>query len=46
LTHAVRGQWAEAADAYGRAMKRDPPDDGHLWFEYAAVLLLADDRPG
>jgi tetratricopeptide (TPR) repeat protein len=23
-----------------------PRDDGHFWFEYAAVLLLSGDRPG
>ena len=46
LTHATRRQWTAAAEAYTRAMKRDPPEEGHLWFEYASILLLADDRPG
>jgi tetratricopeptide (TPR) repeat protein len=27
-------------------LKADPTDDGHFWFEYAAVLLLSGDRPG
>ena len=27
-------------------MRRDPTDDGHFWFEYAAVQLLSGDRPG
>jgi tetratricopeptide (TPR) repeat protein len=44
--HAARREWARAADGYARAAKRGPTDDGHFWFEYAAVLLLAGDRPG
>jgi tetratricopeptide (TPR) repeat protein len=27
-------------------LKRGPTDDGHFWFEYAAVLLLSGDRQG
>jgi tetratricopeptide (TPR) repeat protein len=27
-------------------LKLAPTDDGHFWFEYAAVLLLSGDRPG
>ena len=27
-------------------MKGGPTDDGHFWFEYAALLLLSGDRPG
>ena len=27
-------------------MTRGPTDDGHFWFEYAALLLLSGDRPG
>ena len=38
--------WAQAADGYARALKHRPTDDGHFWFEYAAVLLLSGDRPG
>jgi tetratricopeptide (TPR) repeat protein len=41
-----RRQWAPAAAAYARALKRRPTDDGHFWFEYAALLLLAGDRLG
>jgi tetratricopeptide (TPR) repeat protein len=43
---AARQDWAKAADAYARALKRGPTDNGHFWFEYAALLLLSDDRPG
>jgi serine/threonine-protein kinase len=45
-THAARRQWAPAADAYARALKRRPTDDVHVWFEYAALLVLSGDRPG
>jgi tetratricopeptide (TPR) repeat protein len=45
-THAARRQWAPAAEGYARALKRGPTDDGHFWFEYAALLLLSGDRPG
>jgi tetratricopeptide (TPR) repeat protein len=44
--HAARRDWAQAADSYARALRRGPTADGHLWFEYAAVLLLSGDRPG
>jgi tetratricopeptide (TPR) repeat protein len=44
--HAARRDWAHAADGYARAVKGDPTDDGHFWFEYAALSLLAGDRPG
>jgi serine/threonine-protein kinase len=43
---AARQEWAKAADAYARALKRGPTDNGHFWFEYAALLLLSGDRPG
>jgi tetratricopeptide (TPR) repeat protein len=45
-THAARRQWAPAADGYARALKGSPTDDGEVWFEYAALLLLSGDRPG
>jgi serine/threonine-protein kinase len=45
-THAARRQWAPAAASYARALKRCPTDDGELWFENAALLLLSGDRPG
>jgi eukaryotic-like serine/threonine-protein kinase len=43
---AARREWAQAADGYTRALKLDPTYEGHVWFEYAAVLLLSGDRPG
>src|SRR5262249_18020594 len=43
---AARTDWAKATDCYARALKRGPADEGHFWFEYAAVLLLSGDRPG
>ena len=36
----------KAAGYYSRAVKLETPEDGHLWFEYAAVQLLAGDREG
>jgi tetratricopeptide (TPR) repeat protein len=38
--------WAGAVNCYARTLAREPNDDGHFWFEYAAVLLLSGDRPG
>jgi tetratricopeptide (TPR) repeat protein len=43
---AARRGWARAADGYARALKGSPTDDGHFWFEYAALLLLSGDRSG
>jgi serine/threonine-protein kinase len=43
---AARGQWRQAVVSYRRALKLDPTDDGQVWFEYAAVQLLAGDREG
>jgi tetratricopeptide (TPR) repeat protein len=43
---AARGDWTMAADCYARALKRIPTDDGHFWFEYAALSLLSGNRPG
>ena len=37
-------KWAQAADGYAQALKRTPTDDGHFWFEYAAVSELSGDR--
>jgi tetratricopeptide (TPR) repeat protein len=45
-THAARRDWARAADGYARVINGSPPDDGHFWFEYAALSLLSGDRPG
>src|SRR4029453_8409622 len=44
--HAARRDWAQAADCYARGLTRGPTDEGHFWFEYAALLLLSGDRPG
>jgi hypothetical protein len=43
---AARRDWAQAADAHARALERGPTEDGHFWFEYAALSLLSGDRPG
>jgi tetratricopeptide (TPR) repeat protein len=45
-THAARRDWAQAAGCYARVIKGGPTDDGHFWFEYAALLLLSGDSPG
>jgi tetratricopeptide (TPR) repeat protein len=42
--HAARRDWTQAAACYARISKGDPTDDGHFWFEYAALLLLSGDR--
>jgi tetratricopeptide (TPR) repeat protein len=44
--HIARREWGRANDCYARALKFSPTDDGHFWFEYAAVLLLSGDRQG
>jgi serine/threonine-protein kinase len=46
LAHAKRREWTKAADCYARVLKRTATDNGHIWFEYAALLLLSGDRPG
>src|SRR5262249_11640103 len=38
-------EWDKAAGCYKRVLERDATDDGHFWFEYAALLLLSGDRP-
>ncbi len=43
---AARRDWARAVGAYARAIERGPRNDGHVWFEYAALLVLTGDRPG
>jgi tetratricopeptide (TPR) repeat protein len=42
---AARRQWSRALDCY-RAFKPALTDNSHVWFEYAAVLLLSGDRQG
>jgi tetratricopeptide (TPR) repeat protein len=44
--HAARRDWTQAAGCYAQALTRGSTDNGHIWFEYAAVLLLCGDRPG
>jgi tetratricopeptide (TPR) repeat protein len=46
VAHAARREWDKAADCYKRALERGATDDGHFWFEYAALLLLSGDRAG
>jgi len=46
LAHAKRREWDLAAACYASVLKNGATDDGHLWFEYAAVLLLSGDRRG
>jgi serine/threonine-protein kinase len=43
---AARQQWTRAADRYARALMRGTTEQGHFWFEYAALSLLSGDRPG
>jgi serine/threonine protein kinase/Flp pilus assembly protein TadD len=43
---AARREWGQAAECYARQLERHPADGGHIWFEYAAVLLLSGDREG
>jgi tetratricopeptide (TPR) repeat protein len=45
-THAAHREWQRAAECYAQAVKLSPPEEGHVWFEYAAVLLLSGDREG
>jgi tetratricopeptide (TPR) repeat protein len=44
--HAARREWGPAAECYARSMSFGLTDDGHFWFEYAALLLLSGDRNG
>jgi tetratricopeptide (TPR) repeat protein len=43
---ATCGDWPKAADCYRQALKLRPTDNGHFWFECAAVSLLSGDHPG
>jgi tetratricopeptide (TPR) repeat protein len=45
-THVARTEWKPAAKCYAEGMELEPTADGELWFEYAAVQLLSDDRNG
>jgi serine/threonine-protein kinase len=44
--HAARREWAPAAEGYARVLKGGATDEGHFWFEYAALLVLSGDRSG
>ncbi len=44
--HAARHDWAQAAACYARVTTGGRADDGHIWFEYAALLLLRGDSAG
>jgi serine/threonine-protein kinase len=50
LGYAARREWGKAADSFARAVEPATGgvawNDGHFWFEYAAVMLLAGDRRG
>jgi tetratricopeptide (TPR) repeat protein len=37
-------QWDRAIDSYARTFTRGPTENGHFWFEYAALSLLSGDR--
>jgi tetratricopeptide (TPR) repeat protein/tRNA A-37 threonylcarbamoyl transferase component Bud32 len=41
---AARRQWDRAIDSYARTFTRSPTENGHFWFEYAALSLLSGDR--
>lgn len=43
---ATRREWSDAADNYTRATNGRSANDGEVWFELAAVRLLAGDTPG
>src|SRR5262249_8237904 len=43
---ATRGEWEAAAAAYARVFAGQPPNDGHVGFEYACVLVLSGDQEG
>jgi tetratricopeptide (TPR) repeat protein len=42
--HAGRREWDRAATCYTRAERLARTDNGHFWFEYAAIQLLSGDR--
>jgi serine/threonine-protein kinase len=44
--HVGRREWKEAVACYAEGLELETTDNGELWFEYAAVQLLADDRAG
>jgi tetratricopeptide (TPR) repeat protein len=46
MAQAARRHWDKAAAGYAHALEHGTTDEGHFWFEYAAVLLLSGDRLG
>ena len=38
-------QWDRAVAGYAQSLTRGPTESGDFWFEYAALSLLAGDRP-
>jgi serine/threonine-protein kinase len=44
--HAARREWGSAARCYAGVLKEHETEDGHFWFEYAALLLLSADPDG
>jgi serine/threonine-protein kinase len=44
--HIALGAWVKAAECYAHGFELEPKDDGDLWFEHAAVQLLAGERTG
>jgi serine/threonine-protein kinase len=44
--HVGRVEWAEAVRCYAESMELEPTNNVDIWFEYAAVQLLAGDRGG
>ena len=46
MTTSPHGWYVVPATCSQRTVKRDATDDGHFWFEYAALSLLSGDRPG
>jgi tetratricopeptide (TPR) repeat protein len=43
--HAARRRWDQAAGGHARSVTPRQSEDGEFWFEYAALSLLAGDRP-
>ncbi|OWK45453.1 serine/threonine-protein kinase [Fimbriiglobus ruber] len=44
--YAARREWKLAAESYARVFEVSSTEDGHAWFELAAVQVLAGDRDG
>jgi serine/threonine-protein kinase len=46
MAHAARKEWNKAVRCYERALKANSVTGGHIWFEFAAALLLSGDQKG